>query len=174
MEIKNIYGDVIYSDDSLTIKETLENSVKKGANLEYANLIGANLIGANLIGANLKGANLEGANLEGANLIGANLRYANLEYANLRYANLRYANLERANLEGANLEGAQKTPIFCKWSHGITNGMIHIGCEKRSIEEWKMFLNSNEEIETKRDTREFKQIKAVISAYIAYLEVLNN
>ena len=129
MEIKNINGTVIYSDESETIKETLENAVKKDANLEGANLIDAYLEGAYLIGA---------------------------------------------NLEGANLEGAQKIPIFCKWSNGITNGLIHIGCEKRSVEDWKMFLNSNEEIETKRDTREFKQIKAVISAYIAYLEVLNN
>ena len=124
MEIKDIYGAVIYSDTSETIKETLENAVKKGENLVYANLRGSNL--------------------------------------------------KYANLEGSNLEDAIKIPIFCKWSHGITNGMIHIGCEKRSIEDWKIFLNSDKKIETERNTQEFKQIKAVINAYIAYLEVLNS
>ena len=124
MEIKNIYSEIIFSDESETIRETLENAVKKGVNLKNANL----------------------------------------ENANLKYA----------YLKNANLEGAIKIPIFCKWPHGITNGMIHVGCEKRSIEDWKIFLNSNEKIETNRDTQEFKQIKAVINAYIAYLEVLNS
>ena len=144
MEIKNIYGEIIFSDNSLTIKETLEKAVKKGVSLE--------------------GANLENANLEDAKLINANLENANLINANLINANLRDANLINAN----------KIPMYCKWSHGMTNGLIHIGCEKRSIEDWKIFLNSNEKIETSRDTQEFKQIKAVICAYIAYLEVLNS
>ena len=149
MEIRNIYGEIIFSDKSETIRETLENAVKKGVNLKNAYL-------------------------ENAYLKNANLENANLKYANLKYANLAGANLENANLENANLENAIKTPIFCKWQHGITNGMIHIGCKKRSIEDWKIFLNSNEKIQTNRDTQEFKQIKAVINAYIAYLEVLNS
>ena len=94
-------GVVLFEDDSNSIKETAENAVKKGANLE-----GADLEGANLIRANLRGADLEGADLRGANLIGANLRGANLEGADLRGANLRGANLEGANLYGANLRGA--------------------------------------------------------------------
>lgn len=114
MEIKNIYGSVIYMDDSETIKGTVLKALKQGAYL-----------------------------------IGAYLR-------------------------GADLEGAIKIPIYCKWSHGVTDGFIHIGCEKRSVDDWKKFLDSDEVIETKRDTQEFKQIKAVICAYIAYLETLND
>jgi len=134
----------------------------------------ANLIGANLIGANLRGANLIGANLEGANLIGANLIGANLEGANLIDANLIGANLEGANLEGANLEDANKVPIFCKWSVGVTNGnLIHIGCEKRTIEEWDKFFGSDERLSTERGTNDFKQIQAVYEAYKAYLNFLN-
>ena len=199
MEIKNIYGVVIFSDESENIKDCLENAVKKDANLEYANLERANLYNANLYNANLYNANLidailKGANLKGANLYNANLYNANLIDANLKGANLEGANLERANLiganfynanliganfynanlEDANLEYAIKIPIYCKWSHGVTNNLIHIGCEKRSVEEWKEFIESDEELETKRDTQEFKQIEAVIRAYIAYLEVLNN
>jgi len=89
IEIKTVGGSILFSleKEDNTIRHTLEQAVKEGANLE----------GANLRGANLEGANLEGANLEGANLRGANLRGANLEGANLRGANLRGANLEGAN-----------------------------------------------------------------------------
>ena len=59
---------IVYEDDAATTKETVENAVKSGANLDGAYLIGANLDGANLTGAYLIGANLTGANLDGANL----------------------------------------------------------------------------------------------------------
>ena len=105
----------------------------------------------------------------------ANLREANLREANLRGADLQGADLQGADLQGADLQGADlreaiKIPIHCKWSHGITDGQIHIGCEKRSLEEWKKFIESNEVIQTPRDSDEFNQIVRVIKAYIAYLE----
>jgi len=53
MEIKNIYGAVIYTSEKETIREAV---------------IGAYLEGANLEGAYLEGADLEGAYLEGAYL----------------------------------------------------------------------------------------------------------
>lgn len=99
---------------------------------------------------------------------------ANLDQANLVGANLVGANLFRANLVGANLYGAIKLPIYCKWTHGITENKIHIGCEKRTIEEWDLFFNGNDIIETQRDTKEFKQIQAVFEAYKAYLNFLND
>jgi uncharacterized protein YjbI with pentapeptide repeats len=108
IEIKSIFGKLLfeYESENNTIKETLCEAVKRGANLIGANLRDANLEGANLRGANLRGANLEDANLRGANLIGANLEDANLIGANLRDANLEGANLIDANLIGANLIGA--------------------------------------------------------------------
>ena len=187
IEIKNIFtGSIIfeYSKENNTIKETIEKAVKDGANLDQANLVGANLVGANLFRANLYGANLERANLVGANLeranleranlYGANLERANLYGANLYGANLVGANLFRANLVGANLYGAIKLPIYCKWTHGITENKIHIGCEKRTIEEWDLFFNGNDIIQTQRDTKEFKQIQAVFEAYKAYLNFLKD
>ena len=59
--------------------------------------------------------------------------------------------------------------MYCKWSHGITDGMIHIACDKRTIEEWDEFFASDKIIQTERDTEEFKQIQAVYNAYNAYL-----
>ena len=97
----------------------------------------------------------------------------NLSRADLSGANLSGANLYGANLYGANLSGVIKMPITCKWSHGITGGLIHIGCEKRNIEDWDKFFASDEVITTERNTPEFKQIQAVYEAYKAYLNFLN-
>jgi len=121
------------------------------------------------IRADLRDEDLRDADLRDADLRDADLRDADLRDADLNGANLSYANLNGANLSYANLNGAIKMPMYCKWTHGITDGMIHIGCEKRTIEQWDEFFASDEIIETKRNTDEFKQIQAVYNAYKAYL-----
>ena len=108
----------------------------------------ANLIGADLSNANLSRANLSGADLRGANIIGADLSRANLSRAYI--------------------------PMFCKWFTAIRDNKIIIGCKEKTPEEWNEWLNSDEEFSTKRGTPEFKQIAAVIRAYIAYFKVLND
>lgn len=131
---------------------------------------------ANLSDADLRRANLRGADLSRANFIDADLRRADLRDADLRRANLSGADLSDADLRRAEgLDTTIKMPMYCKWAHGITNGnLIHIGCEKRTIEDWDVFFKSNEVISTKRNTDEFKQIEAVYNAYKAYLTTLNN
>ena len=158
MKIYNIYGSEIYSSEKETFKETVVEAIKSGANL-----IGANLIGADLSGANLSGANLIGANLSGANLIGADLSGANLIGANLSVA----------NLSGADLSGAI-IPMYCKWSSSIIEGKIKIGCKTKKIEEWDLFFESDEVLETERDTEEFARIEAMFKANKAYLQHMNN
>src|SRR5574344_2188130 len=132
MEIKDINGKVLYSDDTCTtIKELVEKAVfnkinlidadlrdanlicanlrdadLRDADLRDADLESANLICANLRGANLRDADLIDADLESANLICADLRDADLIDADLRSANLICANLRGANLRGADLRGA--------------------------------------------------------------------
>jgi len=95
IQIISIWGSLLFEFEKKdnTIKDTLEEAVRRGANLRGANLQEANLRGANLQEANLQEANLRGANLWGANLWGANLWGANLRGANLWEANLRGANL---------------------------------------------------------------------------------
>ena len=185
IQIKSVSGKVLFEleKENNTIKETLEQAVKENANLEYANLEYANLRNANLRNANLRNANLEYANLEDANLNNANLRNANLEYANLEYANLNnanleYANLRNANLRNANLENAKNKenailPIFCKWSYGIKGDLIKIGCVEKTIEQWDLWFDSEEEYSTSRNTKDFKQIQAVYNALKAYYLTLN-
>ena len=167
IEIKNRHtGEVIYSHEceGNTIKKTVEKAVKENANLRNANLRNAYLGNAYLRNANLGNADLANANLANADLANANLANANLWNANLANADLR---------NPKNKDKAVNVPMYCKWAHGITNGsLIRIGCEKRTIEDWDKFFSSNEEIETKRNTPEFKQIQAVYEAYKAYLTFL--
>ena len=68
MEIRNTSGELIFSDDSLSIKKTVINAISIMANLSGANLSRADLSGANLSRANLSWANLSRADLSGANL----------------------------------------------------------------------------------------------------------
>ena len=157
-EIKNRWtGSILfeYEKEDNTLKKTVEEAVREGANLEGANLRGANLVGANLEGANLEGAdlvgaNLEGANLEGANLGGAYLKGADLAGANLVGANLGGADLEGANLEGAdlggaNLEGANLEGAYIYMSNSEINSeeIVKTFEEKNNIKITEFYINKN-------------------------------
>ena len=108
IEIKSIFGNVLFefSKENNTIKDTVEEAVRRGADLSGADLRDAYLYGANLYGADLRGANLRGADLRDAYLRDAYLRGADLRDANLYGADLYGANLYGANLYGADLRGA--------------------------------------------------------------------
>ena len=56
IEIKSIWGSLLFSCEANSLKEALVGAVKGKTNLYGANLRGANLGGANLRGANLGGA----------------------------------------------------------------------------------------------------------------------
>ena len=125
IQIKSIWGEVLfeYEKENNTLKDTLEEAVKHGANLYGANLDGASLDRANLTrasldGASLDGANLTRANLDGASLYGANLTRASLDGASLYGASLYRANLTRASLDGASLYGAN---LYGANLNGATN-----------------------------------------------------
>jgi uncharacterized protein YjbI with pentapeptide repeats len=66
MEIKNIYGAVIYTSEAETVKDAVVEAVAKDANLRGADLTDADLRGADLRGAYLRGADLTDADLRGA------------------------------------------------------------------------------------------------------------
>lgn len=81
IEIKSIWGSVLFKSSKTTIKEAVEEANLGGADLRGANLGEADLREADLGGADLGGANLGEADLGGANLGGANLGEANLRGA---------------------------------------------------------------------------------------------
>jgi len=103
LSIKSIWGSLLFEleCENNSIKNTLLEAIKSGADLRRANLSGADLGGADLIRANLRRANLSGADLSGADLGGAYLRRANLSGADLSGADLRRADLSGADLRRA-------------------------------------------------------------------------
>ena len=201
IQIKSILGNVLfeYECEDNTIKKTVEQAIKEKANLYSANLRSANLYSADLSSADLRSANLRSANLSSADLSSADLRSANLSSADLYSANLSSANLysadlssadlHSANLRSANLSSADLSSAdlylaknkesaylsqYCKWEHSILGDKIKIGCKTKSVEEWQIFFDSNEEYSTRRGTHEFKQIQAIFESYKAYLNHLNS
>ena len=93
--------------------------------------------------------------------------------ANLYNANLINADLINANLENAKNKETAILPIFCKWSYGIKGDLIKIGCVEKTIEQWDLWFDSEEEYSTSRNTKDFKQIQAVYNALKAYYLTLN-
>ena len=185
IEIKNIFCKVIFeweSEDN-TIKNTVQEAIKQSADLKYADLRFADLRSSDLSFADLRFANLSSADLSHANLSSVDLsfvdlRSSNLSSADLTYANLRHTNLKYANLSSANLLSAKNKdlcflPICCKWNICIIGEKIKIGCEEKTITEWDFWFASDNELETKRNSEEFKQIEAMYLAYRAYLLHLN-
>ena len=153
MELKNIYGDVIFATESA--KTVLE--LVTAARAAKASLDGANLDGANLDGANLDGASLYGASLDGASLYGASLNGASLDRASLYGANLDGANLDRASLDGASLYGASLYGALIDGKPIVTlrvfselykytvqavlfqdgSRWVRMGCLWKSLDEWE-------------------------------------
>lgn len=195
ISLKNAYlRNISFSRESLKgadlqganlINADLERSDFKGANLEDALFINADLEGACLDRANIENTQFQGARLKNASINDASVnRLTDFSNADLRGAFLIRVNLKGVSLKGAILNGAyitktkinqaHKVGIYCKWTHGITDGKINVGCESRTAEEWKAFFKSDDIIETRRGAEEFTQIKAVVFAYIAYLEILKN
>ena len=107
------------------------------------------------------------------NTIKETLEQAVKENASLEYANLENANLENANLEYAKNKETVILPIFCKYSYGIKGDLIKIGCVEKTIEQWDLWFDSEEEYSTSRNTKDFKQIQAVYNALKAYYLTLN-
>ena len=106
IQIKSIYGNLLFEGDFPSLADCLVAAVKSRANLADAYLAGANLARANLADANLADAYLAGANLADANLAGAYLARADLADAYLARADLAGAYLAGAYLADAYLARA--------------------------------------------------------------------
>ncbi len=107
MELKNIYGEVIFAlEGARTVLELVTAAYKAKKSLRDADLRGADLSDAVLSDADLRGADLSDAVLSDAVLRGADLRGAVLSGADLSDADLRDADLRDAVLSDADLRGA--------------------------------------------------------------------
>ena len=166
MELKSIYGDVIFAlEGAKTLLELVSAAVVAKKPLRGAYLGGASLRGAYLGGASLRGASLCGASLCGAHLRGADLRAADLRAADLGGAHLRGAYLGGAHLRGADLRGAYLGGAYLggkkiaalrafsgslypyeAWAVLYEDGTraVTMGCHFNTLEEWASIdLRSN-------------------------------
>jgi hypothetical protein len=89
-----------------TIKDAVEEAIKRKLILFKVNLIGADLKGAIIPGANMEQAFLINSNLDGADLSGDLLKQADFSLASMKGAKLASSNIERGIFRQANLEGA--------------------------------------------------------------------
>jgi len=153
IEIKTIYGSLLFEfrKENNTVKDTVIEAVKSGADLR-----GADLTGAYLTGAYLRGADFTGAYLIGADLIGADLRGADLTGADLRGADLTYADLTGAYLTGAYGESVKikKAAVFTGLYTYVVVPFISeddikyvkMGCFIRKLSDWESdFWNNDNE-----------------------------
>ncbi len=144
MEIKSIYGKVLFTSEAKTVAQALREAIPQGADLSGANLSGANLSGANLSGADLRRADLSGADLRRADLSGAK-------------------NIETAAM-----------PIYAKWSVGIKGDFLSIGCKTKTFEEWREWFAGSEEHSTPRGSEDFKRLHAIFLAHEAYYNFMKS
>jgi hypothetical protein len=120
MEIKNIFGNVIFALESA---KTLSNLVV-AAIAAKKSLRGADLRGADLRGADLSGADLSDADLRDADLSGADLSDADLRGADLRGADLSDAkNSEKAL---AQIQFIPETGSFEGWKICRNKVVVHL------------------------------------------------
>jgi uncharacterized protein YjbI with pentapeptide repeats len=141
MDIKNLYGVVIFTSAALTIKAAVIDALAERANLRKADLRKADLSDAYLSGANLRKADLRDANLSGANLRGAYLSGAYLSDANLSGADLSDANLSGADLSGKKIEALRVfTGLYryTVWAVLFQDGSrwVRMGCLCNSLDDW--------------------------------------
>src|SRR5574344_163186 len=162
MEIKDIYGKVLYSDDTCnSIKELVEKAVKhislRGACLVNADLQGASLNDADfddvvLSGANLAEASLENASLERANLYGANLSCANLRGVDLAFADLAFTELTDTDLKDANLKGVDLNLVDLRGAKNVP--YIPLACPSDgAFIAWKKINNCLIKLEIMEDSK---------------------
>jgi uncharacterized protein YjbI with pentapeptide repeats len=148
IQIKSILGKLIFEfeKEDNSVKRTLIEAVKSGADLTGAYLTGADLTGADLTGADLTGADLRGADLTGADLTGADLGGANLTGAYLRGADLTGIYLGGLKIKKAIVFSGLYKYVVIPFISEDDEKYIKMGCFTRKLSEWESdFWNNNNE-----------------------------
>ena len=138
MEVKNIFGDVLFAlEGAKTILEVVNAAAAAKKSLSHANLVGASLDGASLDRASLDGASLVGASLVGASLVGARLDRANLVGASLDSANLVGASLVGKLISALRVFGGLYD--YQVWAVLFQDGtrQVCMGCLFYEIDKWE-------------------------------------
>ena len=106
MEIKNRKtGEIIFSGEYSSMRECVEDAVRKKISLQWAYLQGVDLQDADLQDADLQWASLRWSGLQGSILQRSRLQGADLQGARLQRVDLQDADLQDAGLYVANFHG---------------------------------------------------------------------
>ena len=127
IQIKHrLTGSILFEYESTdnTIKQTVIEAIKSGADLSVADLSGANLYGANLSRADLSRADLSGADLSRADLSGALIN--DIKVKKMRVFSGLYSYLVIAFIS----EDGEK--------------YVRMGCYVRKVSEWEADFWNNE------------------------------
>ena len=118
-----------------------------GGHFRGGNFLGGDFRGGDFLGGDFLGGDFLGGNFLGGNFLGGNFR-------------------------GGDFRGGVMMP-HCKWVYGTEpNGNIKIGCKSKTESEWEQWFASDCEYVTKRNTDDFKKIRACFEATKAYLKAL--
>ena len=121
--LENKFGTVLFTDQSTTMRGTLEAAVAAGTDLADVDLYGQPLVGLDLSGkppARMPRANLYGANLCDAKLGAGNFLQAGMTGACFKMANVSNCMFDRALLVGANGRGVIATGL--SYNAAMTQG----------------------------------------------------
>ena len=153
IEIKNRFtGKVLFEfeTDNNTIKTTLLEAIKQGADLQGADLRGADLRGADLRGADLRGADLRGAYLRGGDLQGADLQGAYLRGVKIKAAAVFTGLYTYVVIPYITEEGEER---------------VKMGCHDRTLKEWDdNFWNNNSEFPNNNSLKSNQRVLAYETA----------
>jgi hypothetical protein len=128
IEIKSYFGRLLFEfeKENNTVKDTVIEAVKTGADLRGADLTDADLRGADLRDADLRGADLTGAYLTGAYLTGADGNKIKIKRAIV-------------------FSGLYKYVVIPFISEG-NEKYVKMGCYTRKLSEWEAdFWNNDNE-----------------------------
>ena len=103
MELKNIYGTIIYRDCVSTNKELVEQAIKNSINLRMAQLDNMDLSGVDFSSVDLTNATFINTLIGKANFSNSILENVNFYKADISYAIFDNTNLENADFNNTNL-----------------------------------------------------------------------
>ena len=148
IEIRSIFGSLLFKleKENNTVKDTLQEGVKTGADLRGADLTGAYLRGTDLRGADLTGAYFTGAGLTGADLRGADLTGTNLRGADFTGAYLRGADSNKIKISKAIVFTGLYKYVVIPFISEDGKKYVKMGCFTRKLSEWESdFWNNDNE-----------------------------
>jgi len=114
MEIKSKFdGHIIFKDDSVTFKLTVEAAVKAKIDMRGAYMQGAYMRGAYMQGAYMQGAYMQGVDMRGVDMQGAYMQGAYMQGADMQGADMRGADMRGAKIKDGVVLKAKVSILQC-------------------------------------------------------------